>query len=74
LAAVLLSIRVSFILVHGSVFIIALWVGGGGEFDEFVVMVLLVVELLPDLFDCGEVFLVSGIGFGLLRYKPVISC
>jgi hypothetical protein len=59
-----------FILGHGSVFVIVFWVGGGVEFDEFVVVILSVVKLLPDLFDCGEVFLVSGVGFIFLG-KPL---
>jgi hypothetical protein len=67
---VLLSIRVLFILGHGSVFVIVFWVGGGDEFDEFVVVLLLVVEFLPDLFNCGKVFLVSGANFGFFG-KPV---
>jgi hypothetical protein len=39
-----------------------------GDFDFVAVAVAVeaVIELLPDLVDCGEVFLVSSIGFRLL--------
>ena len=40
LVGLLLGIRVSFGFGHGSVFVIVFWVGGGDEFDEFVVVVV----------------------------------
>jgi hypothetical protein len=66
---VLLSIRVLFIFGHDLVFVIAFRMRDG-DFDVVVVAIEAVIELLLDLVDCGEVLLVSGIGFGLLG-EPV---
>jgi hypothetical protein len=67
---VLLSIRVSFVLVHGSVFVIYIFWDGVWCYNVVVAAVPSVVKLLPDLFDCGEVLLVFDARLGFL-WEPV---
>jgi hypothetical protein len=70
---VLLSVWVSFVFGHGSIFIILVFQMGNDDFDVLVAAVHAVIQLFPDLFDCGKVLLVSDIGFGLLRERSFPS-
>jgi hypothetical protein len=68
------AVRVSFVFGHGFVFVLILiFLGGDGDFDVFVATVHAVVQLFPDLFDCGKVLLVSYVGFGLFG-EPIFPC